>query len=65
MNRAAKLIIDMQGNSTTISDPSAPANVEPKKFTFDYSYWSHDGFNETDNGYFEPASSRYADQVVQ
>ena len=36
---------------------------EPKKFSFDYSYWSHDGFKEKDNGYFEPTTPKYADQV--
>ena len=61
--RNAVLIIDMQGNTTTIKDPSAP-DVEPKKFTFDFSYWSHDGFNERESdGYLEAANARYADQV--
>ncbi len=64
MTRKARLIIEMDGNTTLISDPNQP-NSEPKKFSFDYSYWSHDGFKETDEGYFEPDSANYADQVVQ
>ena len=37
--------------------------MEPKKFTFDYSYWSHDGFSEREDGYLYPTEPRYADQV--
>ena len=47
--RDAKLIIDMKGNTTYISDPSMPGD-EPKSFSFDYSYWSHDEFVETADG---------------
>ncbi len=36
---------------------------EPRKFNFDFSYWSHDGFKELDDGYLEPAEKKYADQV--
>ena len=62
--RGAKLIINMSGNQTTIMDPTAmDRGGEPKKFSFDYSYWSHDGFQERDNGYLEPTSFKYADQV--
>ena len=60
--RNAVLIIKMQGNSTYITDPSTPGQ-EPRKFAFDYSYWSHDGFKERDNGYLEPVEPQYADQV--
>lgn len=52
----------MQGNSTYITDPSTPGQ-EPRKFAFDYSYWSHDGFKERDDGYLEPLGPQYADQV--
>ena len=51
----------MTGNSTTITDPSTTDAT--KSFTFDYSYWSHDGFKEQGNGYFTPSSPHYADQV--
>ncbi|XP_077993433.1 kinesin-like protein KIF28 [Glandiceps talaboti] len=59
--RNAKVIIGMNGNTTTIQDPQAP-NEEPKKFSFDFSYWSHDSFKESATGYLEPTSKKYADQ---
>uniref|UniRef100_A0A1I8GX08 Kinesin-like protein n=1 Tax=Macrostomum lignano TaxID=282301 RepID=A0A1I8GX08_9PLAT len=57
--RGSKLIIKMDGTQTVITDP---ASGQDKKFAFDYSYWSHDGFTEQANGYFAPASAKYADQ---
>lgn len=60
--RDAKLIIDMQRKTTTIKDPQAAAGTEPKKFAFDFSYWSHDGFEERADGYLEATSPNYADQ---
>uniref|UniRef100_A0A7N8YLZ5 plus-end-directed kinesin ATPase n=1 Tax=Mastacembelus armatus TaxID=205130 RepID=A0A7N8YLZ5_9TELE len=40
MSKESKCIIQMQGNTTTITNPKAPK--EPAKtFSFDYSYWSH------------------------
>lgn len=64
LNRKAKLVISMKGQSTYITDPStAGGEVEPKSFTFDYSYWSHDNFVEQPDGYLAPASPEYADQV--
>ncbi|XP_066578392.1 kinesin-like protein KIF1C [Amia ocellicauda] len=39
-SRDAKCVIQMQGNSTCISNPKQPKDA-PKNFTFDYSYWSH------------------------
>ncbi len=55
----------MSGNSTTIMDPifMDKDNVEPKKFSFDYSYWSLDGYEEQEDGYLSPVEPRYADQV--
>lgn len=61
--RNAVLIIKMQGNSTYIADPANP-DQEPRKFAFDYSYWSHDAFKERDDGYLEPAEPHYADQKL-
>ncbi|CAD5124283.1 DgyrCDS12576 [Dimorphilus gyrociliatus] len=58
--RNAKLVIDMKGNLTYISDPNNKSNK--KDFAFDYSYWSHDGFKEEKNGYLSPESAAYADQ---
>lgn len=47
---------------TTIKD--VDDSQEEKKFTFDYSFWSHDGFHDVD-GYSEPDEpnvKNYADQ---
>ncbi|CDW74930.1 chromosome-associated kinesin klp1 [Stylonychia lemnae] len=50
----------MDGGTTTIRNPETN---EVKEFAFDYSYWSHDGFDEEANGYMRPSSdSNYADQ---
>lgn len=60
--RKAKVIIDMpDGVRTVIRDPENPSN--PKTFSFDHSYWSHDGFSEGDKGYLTSTGSKYADQV--
>ena len=65
IGRNAKMIIEMNGNSTTITDPE---NNEPRSFTFDYSYWSFDGSKEEADGYVAPDKShkngaKFADQV--
>ena len=62
--RNATLVIEMSGCNTTIKDPANPKS-EPKLFTFDHSYWSHDGYTEDGNGYLNKsgAGSKYADQV--
>ncbi len=60
--RNSTLIIQMNGATTEITDPAAP-NDPPRKFTFDYSYWSHDGFEKNEEGYLQPAAPNYADQV--
>ena len=52
----------MSGNSTGIKDPEN-LSADPKKFAFDYSYWSHDGFTEQADGYLQANTSKYADQV--
>jgi len=61
MERKATLIVDMQGNTTTIKNPQAPDD-EPKKFTFDFSYWSHDGYKEDEEGYMHIDDPKYCDQ---
>ena len=53
----------MEDNVTMVVDPNHP-DVSPKRFAFDYSYWSHNGFKTRSNGYFQPKkSSSYVDQV--
>ena len=61
-DRTSKLIIKMQGQMTSIYNPETPKE-EPKKFSFDYSYWSHDGFQEDSAGILvESGGSNYASQ---
>jgi len=62
--RNAKLIIGMSGNSTTIKDPDEP-DQEPRKYAFDYSYWSHDCYNEDpETGYLsDSGTGKYTDQA--
>ncbi|CAK8695890.1 unnamed protein product [Clavelina lepadiformis] len=59
-DRSAKLIIRMEGPSTYIQNPETP-NEEPKMFAFDYSYWSHDGYEDVD-GVLEARTQKYATQ---
>ncbi|KAK3605709.1 hypothetical protein CHS0354_013504 [Potamilus streckersoni] len=62
IDREAKLIIQMKGQSTSIENPDA-RNEEPKTFSFDYSYWSHDGFKTNPDGIVvEVPGSNYASQ---
>ena len=51
------------GLRTGIKDPNN-AKAEPKMFGFDHSYWSHDGFTESSEGYLEASGGKYADQVI-
>lgn len=62
ITRNAALIIGMDGNQTTIKNPEN-MDAEPKKFAFDFSYWSHDGYQERADGYLEPQDPKFADQV--
>ncbi|KAL4235255.1 hypothetical protein ACF0H5_006893 [Mactra antiquata] len=64
LDRQSKLVIKMDGQMTMIYNPEAP-NDEPKKFSFDYSYWSHDGFIAKEEGITEPKpGSNYASQRI-
>jgi kinesin family protein 1 len=56
----AKLVVEMSGTSTSLIDPSGKG--APKTFTFDYSYWSFDGFGTDPTGLCVPTSPQYADQ---
>lgn len=58
---SAKLVVDMgSDNAVTITDPSD--HGKRHKFTYDYSFWSHDDFTTADDGLLVPTSARYADQ---
>lgn len=61
--RNSTIIVEMKGESTYLRNPDEP-DEEPKKFTFDFSYWSHDGFEENADGYLGKANPNYADQVL-
>ena len=51
--------IEMVQNQTTIKDELG----QPRTFTFDHSFWSHDCYIEQEDGYLKPDSSgKYADQ---
>lgn len=57
----SKCIVQMNGPMTTIIDP---VTGQARPFTFDYSFYSHDGFVTDKDGINVPAdeSSIYADQ---
>ena len=57
--RESECIIDMPGNNQTVIKDELGRE---KKFTFDHSFWSHDGFRTLENGYLEPEDEKYADQ---
>ena len=53
-----KRCIEMINNTTVITN-----NVgKTKEYTFDYSFWSHDEFEENESGYFSALSDRYSCQ---
>ena len=60
-DRESECIISMPGgNQTKIKDELG----NEKTFTFDHSFWSHDGFRTLENGYLEQDDPKYADQKV-
>ncbi|XP_052222139.1 kinesin-like protein KIF28P isoform X2 [Dreissena polymorpha] len=58
-NAGSQCIISMQDKTTNIKNPETG---DIKSFSYDHSYWSHDGFKETPSGVSEPDGSNYADQ---
>ena len=57
--RESRCVIEMNSmNQTKIFDEVG----NEKTFTFDHSFWSHDGFRTLEDGYLEPESDKYADQ---
>ena len=60
-DRNSVCCIEMPGaNQTIIRDDLG----KEKKFTFDHSFWSHDGFRVLEDGYMEPEDDKYADQKI-
>jgi len=55
-----KLCVDMTDTETIVTD--ILDTQEEKKYTFDFSFWSHDGYKTLENGYTEPEpGSKYKD----
>jgi hypothetical protein len=60
-----KLVVQMNGNTTTVLPTGNDTrSSSERRYAFDYSYWSHDGFKIENDGYLSPdsSSSRYIDQ---
>lgn len=51
----------MSGDTTTVVDVSKQKS--DKSFSFDYSYWSFDGFTTDEHGMHSKDDDRYIDQV--
>eukprot|EP00163_Fabomonas_tropica_P030970 TRINITY_DN720_c0_g1_i1.p1 TRINITY_DN720_c0_g1~~TRINITY_DN720_c0_g1_i1.p1 ORF type:complete len:1026 (+),score=322.14 TRINITY_DN720_c0_g1_i1:237-3314(+) len=58
-DRNSTCIISMSGPKTTIQDPETK---KTKSFSFDFSYWSHDGFH-SEGQLLVKDSPKYADQA--
>jgi hypothetical protein len=56
-----QLCFRCNGGQTTIFDPSG--EEDERTFTYDYSFWSHDGYKDRGDGYLEPdgPTSKYHD----
>ena len=50
--------VEQNGAQTVLVDP---ATGSERPFTFDYSFWSHDGFSINDDGVAVATDDRYAD----
>ncbi|CAJ1462321.1 unnamed protein product [Effrenium voratum] len=60
INLNAVTCIEMEGPTTRIRNVDSG---DEKAFTFDESFWSHDGFEDDGTGYLRPVGgSKYADQ---
>ena len=56
----SQLCVKMSGNTTTVEDEQGNS----RSFTFDYSFWSHSGFEINENGVAVAKHSNYADQSI-
>lgn len=60
---SADVCIEMVEGKTTINQMLKKKVISSSSFTFDQSFWSHDGFEDDGTGYLRPtAGTRYADQ---
>lgn len=61
-DRNSKCCIEMPNKTMTrIQDPDNP-DQPPKEFSFDFSYWSHDGYEVNAEGMCVQTAPNYADQ---
>ena len=59
--KESECIISMPGeNQTRIKDEKGKEKI----YTFDHSFWSHDGYKTLDDGYLAPVDEKYADQKM-
>ena len=58
-NLKAVCCIEMNGSKTSILDEDG----KPRDFSFDYSFWSHDGFNTREDGFMIKTDPKYTDQT--
>ena len=59
--KESECIISMPGgNQTRIKDEKGKEKI----YTFDHSFWSHDGYKTLDDGYLAPIDDKYADQKM-
>eukprot|EP00929_Paragymnodinium_shiwhaense_P046981 TRINITY_DN23869_c0_g1_i3.p1 TRINITY_DN23869_c0_g1~~TRINITY_DN23869_c0_g1_i3.p1 ORF type:complete len:1005 (-),score=300.47 TRINITY_DN23869_c0_g1_i3:207-3221(-) len=70
LDLGACLCVQVEDTTTILNPPPGGQDDggkrrEPKRFTFDASFWSHDGFLEEPSGYLKPKpGSDYADQNI-
>ncbi len=53
------LCVAMEGPMTILTNPE---DQKERPYTFDYSFWSHDGFENDEAGYSRAVDPKYADQ---
>ena len=58
----AKLVVRMVGAATHMIDADDPDGPPKAEFSFDFSYWSHDGFHVDDDGVLVADNDHYATQ---
>ena len=53
--------VEMRDNTTVLHEMRGKQKKQ-HYFTFDYSFWSHDGYEVRQDGYMAPTSEGYVDQ---
>ena len=60
INMKSKLCVKMKDNTTILTSDEGKV----RSFTFDYSFWSHSGYKEDENGLLIKKNKKYADQQM-